>query len=56
VASIPERRFAREMATFLGEEPPRGGWEKPAIARLKEAVEVTAIQLNVGSEARFDGS
>ena len=56
VASIHERRFDREMTAFLGEHPPHGGWEKPAIARLKEAVEVTAIQLSVGSEARFDGN
>ena len=48
-----QRRFRREMGRFLGRQTPGRNWEAPALARLKEAVEVTAVQLHIGPERRF---
>lgn len=48
-----ERRFQREMGRFLGRENPGRNWEAAALFRLKEAVEVTAVQLHIGPERRF---
>lgn len=53
MADRHELRFHREMGRFLGRTDPGRNWEAPALARLKEAVEVTAVQLHIGPERRF---
>ena len=55
LAGLHERRFERELQAFVGGPLPRGGWENTALARLKEAVEVSAIQFHVATKARYDG-
>ena len=48
-----EARFFSELDQFIGRPLPRDNWQKPAISRLKEAVEVTAVQLHIGPDRRF---